>query len=134
MEADGEPAICPFCEIQSDRIVDEEPLVVTVRDLYPVSPGHPLVIPRRHFSSFFEAPGEEVRAIHWALHRARGDLDVRRKPDGYNIGVNVGEAAGQTVMHLYVQLIPRFSGDVQDPRGGIRHCIPTKGYYESGNP
>lgn len=121
---------CPFCELPSGRLVGEERLVVTIRDLYPVSPGHTLVIPRRHFSSFFEATAEEVTAIQDALHCARAVIDEELRPDGYNIGVNVGEAAGQTVMHLHVHLIPRFQGDMDDPRGGIRHCVQSKGYYD----
>ncbi len=122
---------CPFCALPEGRLVDGDRLVVTIRDLYQVSPGHTLVIPRRHFSSFFDATIEETAAIHDALHCARIAIDEELHPDGYNIGVNVGEAAGQTVMHLHVHLIPRFTGDMEDPRGGIRHCVHGKGYYDA---
>ena len=112
-----------------DRIIQADDLVFVIRDAYPVSTGHTLIIPRRHIASLTEATEEEQVAVLRAVASARAALDTEHHPDGYNIGINDGEAAGQTVMHLHVHLIPRYRGDVADPRGGIRHCIPGKGYY-----
>jgi diadenosine tetraphosphate (Ap4A) HIT family hydrolase len=125
---------CPFCEPPRERIVAEDELSLTIRDGYPVSPGHTLVLPRRHIGSLFEATEAERRALWEALGRARAALERELRPDGYNLGINDGAAAGQTVMHLHVHLIPRYQGDSDDPRGGIRHCIPGRGYYHGGGP
>jgi diadenosine tetraphosphate (Ap4A) HIT family hydrolase len=95
-----------------------------------VSPGHTLVIPNRHVESFFEIDAEEQAEILAAVREAKLVLDGDLRPDGFNIGLNIGVAAGQTVMHAHVHIIPRFHGDVADPRGGIRHCIPGRGYYQ----
>jgi diadenosine tetraphosphate (Ap4A) HIT family hydrolase len=89
-------------------------------------PGHPLVIPYRHVADFFDA---ELAALLALLRDAKTLLDGRFHPDGYNIGVNVGEAAGQTVMHLHVHVIPRYAGDVADPRGGVRGAVPERRVY-----
>src|SRR5262249_50444401 len=94
-----------------------------------VNPGHLLVVPRRHVPTWFEADASERLAILTALDRARELLDSRHGPGGFNIGVNVGQAAGQTVDHMHVHLIPRYSGDVPDPRGGIGHVSPGRGNY-----
>ena len=123
---------CVFCDIAREQIVAEDELTLTLHDGYPVSPGHTLIIPRRHISSMTEATPEELQAILQALAAARATLDHERQPDGYNIGINDGAAAGQTVMHLHVHLIPRFTGDMPNPRGGIRHCVQGKGYYAPG--
>jgi len=123
------PSTCPFCNVPSGRTVDEDDLTFTIIDGYPVSPGHSLVIPKRHVASAFDLSSEEWSAIQQALARGKARLDAEHQPDGYNIGINVGEVAGQTVMHVHVHLIPRYGGDVEDPRGGIRHVIPGKGYY-----
>jgi diadenosine tetraphosphate (Ap4A) HIT family hydrolase len=118
---------CPFCELPRDRVVAESALTVTIRDGYPVSPGHTLVIPKRHVASLTETTRDEQLALLDAIAAARASLDAELHPDGYNLGVNDGVAAGQTVMHLHVHLIPRFAGDVPNPRGGVRHCLPGKG-------
>jgi len=94
-----------------------------------VSEGHLLIVPRRHVPTWFDASTEERAAITAAIDQGRELLASRHHPDGFNIGINVGEAAGQTVFHLHVHLIPRYSGDVPDPRGGVRHVIPGKGRY-----
>lgn len=120
----------PFCTLPTSRIVEADLLAITIRDGYPVSPGHTLVIPRRHFSSIFDATDDELRALWGAVARARSALDRELRPDGWNLGVNDGPAGGQTVMHVHVHLIPRFAGDIEDARGGIRHCIPGKGHYD----
>jgi diadenosine tetraphosphate (Ap4A) HIT family hydrolase len=83
-------------------------------------------------ASLFEASDAERQALWDALQRARARLEKEFHPDGYNLGVNDGAAAGQTVMHLHVHLIPRYQGDAEDPRGGVRHCVPGRGYYDDG--
>lgn len=122
---------CPFCNIADDRVRYANDLTVAIRDAYPVSPGHTLVILRRHVESFFDATEEEHAAILEAVRAVKSAVDRERAPDGFNIGVNVGAAAGQTVPHVHVHVIPRHAGDVPDPRGGVRHCIPGKGYYKA---
>ena len=126
---DADLAACPFCFPAADRIAFENPFVRALWDAFPVSPGHLLVVPRRHVATWFEATQEERAEILAVLDEAKVLIDSRHRPDGYNIGVNVGRAAGQTVFHLHVHLIPRYSGDVEDPRGGVRHVIPGKGNY-----
>ena len=105
-------------------------LAVAVEDLYPVTPTHMLIIPRRHVSDYFELHQPERNAIEQLLHDARGHLATRDKSiSGFNIGVNVGEVAGQTVGHAHVHLIPRREGDMDDPRGGVRGVIPARQKY-----
>jgi diadenosine tetraphosphate (Ap4A) HIT family hydrolase len=88
----------------------------------PLSPGHVIVVPRRHVADFFDMTHLEQTAVVGLLNRARQLVQARHSPDGYNIGVNVGRAAGQTRMHVHVHLIPRYAGDVANPAGGIR-CV-----------
>lgn len=120
---------CVFCTLPSDRIVDQNDLAVVIRDGFPVSPGHTLVIPRRHVGSYFEITSEERSAMFALLDTAKSNLDREFSPDGYNIGINDGQAAGQTVMHLHMHIIPRYEGDVPDPRGGVRWVLPQKADY-----
>jgi diadenosine tetraphosphate (Ap4A) HIT family hydrolase len=124
-----EPIVCPFCSPEKEYIVKENQFAYTLFDKYPVNPGHSLIIPFRHFSSIFEATVEELQAIWELIRESKVFLDARYSPDGYNIGVNSGEAAGQTVMHLHVHLIPRYKGDMENPRGGVRGAIPYKQKY-----
>jgi len=123
------PFNCPFCSLPDERIVDREPLGLVLRDAYPVSPGHTLVIPTRHVGSFFELDEAERAVLLNLLARAREGLEREFKPDGYNIGINDGAPAGQTVPHLHIHLIPRYQGDLSDPRGGVRWVIPDKARY-----
>ena len=117
---------------ESDWIASNE-LAFAIHDGYPVSPGHALVVPRRLIATWFEASTEERQAIFDLVDEVKRLLDARTPaPDGYNIGINCGEAAGQTVMHLHVHVIPRYRGDVPDPTGGVRHVIPGKGNYLTG--
>jgi len=122
---------CVFCDLDDRDIVIENDLIRAIYDRYPVNEGHMLIIPERHFSSFFSATEEEVAAIYEIMHKAKDHLDEKYQPDGYNVGINIGRAAGQTIMHLHVHVIPRYEGDVEDPRGGIRHLkeelVPYKG-------
>jgi len=120
---------CPFCKVASARSVGENSLAVAVRDNFPVNPRHTLVVPRRHVESWFDALPEERLAIMDLVDEVKAALDAELHPDGYNIGINVGEAAGQTVMHLHVHVIPRFAGDVDDATGGVRFVIPARGNY-----
>ena len=122
---------CVFCSLPQDRIIDSNDLAMVIRDGFPVSPGHTLVIPKRHVGSFFAITEEERAAMFALLDRAKAALDETDHPDGYNIGINDGPAAGQTVPHLHLHLIPRFAGDSADPRGGVRWIMPDKADYWS---
>lgn len=102
---------------------------MVVRDRYPVSPGHTLVIPRRHVESLFLVTEHELASIARLLNRAQSALRLQYAPAAYNIGINDGLAAGQTVQHLHIHLIPRYIGDCDDPRGGIRWVLPAKAKY-----
>jgi diadenosine tetraphosphate (Ap4A) HIT family hydrolase len=124
-----EPVACPFCSLADERIVDRHPLAVVVADAYPVAPGHTLIIPRRHVGSFFELDADEQAAMLELLRRAQQRLRRELGPDGYTIGINDGPAAGQTVPHVHLHLIPRRVGDVSDPRGGVRWVLPGKARY-----
>ena len=120
---------CPFCNPSPEDIVLENDLCYARYDKYPVSPGHLLLIPSRHVADFFDATDAEQAALLALVREAKTLLDGRLHPDGYNVGVNVGTAAGQTAMHLHVHLIPRYAGDVEDPRGGVRGAIPERRKY-----
>jgi len=120
---------CLFCALPPERIIDSNDLALVIRDGYPVSPGHTLVIPKRHIGSWFEITPEEQSAMLDLLGRAKAVLEEEFKPDGYNIGINDGPTAGQTVPHLHMHLIPRYKGDLEDPRGGVRWIIPEKAKY-----
>jgi diadenosine tetraphosphate (Ap4A) HIT family hydrolase len=113
-------------------VIDQTELTVTIADGCPVSPGHVLVVPKRHLASLFDLTADEWAALNVALVRAKAKLDIEHHPDGYNVGVNVAEAAGQTVQHLHVHLIPRYAGDSPDPRGGVRWVLPAHAAYWSG--
>ena len=123
------PKPCAFCTLPSARVIDENATAMAIRDGYPVSPGHTLLIPKRHTGSFFELAEQERADLLALLDRAKRVLDAELQPQGYNIGINDGAAAGQTVLHLHVHLIPRFEGDLPDPRGGVRWVIPAKAKY-----
>jgi len=124
-----EKPACLFCAIPPEQILIDGPIAVAARDSYPVSKGHTLIIPRRHVASFFETTAEERRAMLKLLDEMKAMLDREHKPDGYNIGINNGAAAGQTVMHLHLHLIPRYAGDTADARGGVRWIFPDKAAY-----
>lgn len=122
---------CAFCTIRAETILGENEYGVWILDAHPVSPGHSLIILRRHVESFFEATPAEREAMLSLLDRAREHVCLNHAPSGYNIGINEGSAAGQTVSHLHVHLIPRFPGDTRDPRGGVRWVIPNRADYWS---
>jgi len=118
---------CVFCNHQGKVL--ENDLAFAVNDAFPVTPGHMLIIPKRHFASFFEASEDEREALLELVYDSKLLLDEQQHPDGYNIGVNVGKAAGQTIMHVHIHLIPRRFGDVRDPRGGVRAVMPDRRVY-----
>jgi diadenosine tetraphosphate (Ap4A) HIT family hydrolase len=121
---------CIFCSPGPEETILENREAYARYDKYPVSPGHLLIIPKRHFRSVFEATETELSAL-WNLVRvAKSYLDEEYSPDGYNIGINDGSVAGQTIMHLHIHLIPRYSGDMKNPRGGVRGVIPGKQQYQ----
>lgn len=119
--------LCPFCNDPSAFLEGE--LCFARYDHYPVSDGHALVITKRHVSSFFELSELEMSELLKLTHKVKLIIDKRYSPDGYNIGLNVGGAAGQSVPHVHLHLIPRYQGDVKNPRGGIRGVIPDMQDY-----
>ncbi len=120
---------CPFCTRPGMDVVAESLLAVAVRDGYPVSLGHTLIMTRRHVPDYFHCTDDEKRAL-WALVEVvQADLAREFAPDGFNVGFNAGLAAGQTVMHVHIHVIPRYAGDVEDPRGGVRYVVPDKANY-----
>lgn len=122
---------CPFCEIDQSRIVHKSDLAFVMRDGFPISPGHTLIIPKRHIGSFFETTQEEKLELLTLIEQAKTNIETEFKPHAYNIGINDGAAAGQTVPHLHIHLIPRYEGDRTDPRGGVRWIMPEKADYWS---
>jgi superfamily II DNA or RNA helicase/HKD family nuclease/diadenosine tetraphosphate (Ap4A) HIT family hydrolase len=120
---------CPFCDVQADKIFYEGSLTIGIWDGFPVSNGHALIITRRHVPSWFDATPQERIEITETIEKARTLIASLHAPSGFNIGINVGEVAGQTIFHLHAHVIPRYKGDVDDPRGGVRHVIPRKGKY-----
>lgn len=123
----------PFLARPTSDHVAANALAFAIRDAFPVSPGHTLVVPFRLVPTFFDATPEEQRALIDLVGVVKAQLDaLEPRPDGYNVGFNAGVAAGQTVMHLHVHVIPRYTGDVPDPRGGVRYVIPAKANYLLG--
>ena len=120
---------CPFCNIEAKRLWIDNELAMAVWDSYPCAYGHVLVVPRRHVASIFELDERELLALWELVREARERLEEKYHNDGFNIGINDGVAAGQTVMHAHVHLIPRRQGDVEDPRGGVRWVIPERAVY-----
>ena len=120
---------CPFCTLPIERIIDSNDLAIVIRDGFPISQGHTLIIPKRHTGSFFDTSDEEKLALFELIERTKLKIDQEFHPDSYNIGINDGPAAGQTVPHLHIHLIPRYKGDQEDPRGGVRWIIPSKAKY-----
>ena len=122
---------CYFCSLPSKRIILETELSMVIRDSFPVSEGHTLIITKRHIESIFDATKEEQIDLLANLEEAKEILDKKFSPDGYNVGINDGKAAGQTVMHLHTHLIPRYSGDTEQAKGGVRWIFPDKANYWS---
>lgn len=122
---------CPFCPPLSERILEAEELAFAYRDAYPVSPGHALIVPRRHVTSWFLLHDAERASMLRLVDVTRELLIASNHPDGFNLGINDGAAAGQTVPHVHLHVIPRYVGDSPDPRGGVRWVIPQKADYWS---
>ena len=120
---------CLFCEIPESEIIVNHDLCFARWDKFPVSPGHLLVIPKRHFVSVFDATPDEFNAFREVLVLAREVIEKEYRPDGYNIGVNDGQTAGQSVFHVHIHVIPRYQGDVENPLGGVRGVIPFNQKY-----
>ena len=128
---DGNRSSCPFCAraASGEDLITSTADVIAFFDRYPVSPGHALVIPRRHSSRLSQLTAAEARALWACVADVQRTIESAHTPDGYNIGVNDGPAAGQTVAHVHLHVIPRYAGDVADPRGGIRWVIPQRARY-----
>jgi diadenosine tetraphosphate (Ap4A) HIT family hydrolase len=123
---------CPFCaRIRENDVTEADELVVAFPDGFPVSLGHMLVVPRRHVLGLRDLTSREQAALMELAQRVETRLDGELQPDGYNLGINDGAAAGQTVDHVHLHVIPRYAGDLPDPRGGIRWLFPDKADYWS---
>ena len=118
-----------FSEISKERIIYQGKYFFIIRDAYPVSPGHTLIISNEVRRDYFELTEYEKVNLDDVILEAKRLIERDFKPDGYNIGMNCGQAAGQTVFHFHCHIIPRYIGDMKNPRGGVRHCIDGKGYY-----
>lgn len=120
---------CPFCNLSEDRVWLRTDKAISFYDNYPVSPGHALVIPKLHIAALMELPDQDLHEIWTLVGQVRTLLKEKFKPAGFNIGLNEGKAAGQTVPHAHIHIIPRYDGDVPDPRGGVRWVVPAKAKY-----
>jgi diadenosine tetraphosphate (Ap4A) HIT family hydrolase len=124
------PETCIFCErLHAPELLAENDLAGGFLAGFPVSPGHALIVPRRHEADFFLLSPPEQAAMLSLLGRVRAQIDDRFSPDAYNLGVNAGKAAGQTVLHTHLHVIPRYVGDVDEPRGGVRWVLPATARY-----
>lgn len=120
---------CIFCNIDKTRIVAENETAVAIYDGFPVNEGHMLIIPKQHIKDYFETCEQDKVGLWKLVDECKEIVDKKFKPDGYNIGINCGEVAGQSVMHLHIHLIPRYNGDIENPKGGVRGVIPEKRIY-----
>ena len=119
---------CIFCEPERE-ILAQNARAIAVFDSFPVSPGHALVLPRRHVATIWELDPDEYSDCFNLVRELRSDIETRFSPDGFNVGANCGEAAGQSVWHAHIHVIPRYKGDVPNPRGGVRGVVPGKASY-----
>ena len=119
-----------FSQISPERKLYQGEYFFIMKDLYPVSPGHLLIISNEVKKDFFFLTTIEKVHLNHTIDIAKGIIEKEFQPDGYNIGMNCGESAGQTIFHFHCHLIPRYKGDMDNPRGGVRHCISGKGYYD----
>jgi diadenosine tetraphosphate (Ap4A) HIT family hydrolase len=121
---------CPICSriAEGDLLVVHE-LAVAFPDMFPVNPGHTLIVPRRHEADYFALTADEQSAIWELVKEVREILENRHHPHGYNLGINAGVAAGQTILHVHLHVMPRYAGDVPDPRGGVRWVLPQRAPY-----
>ena len=126
----NENKLCPFCNLEREKILESE-LSFAIYDGFPVNEGHALIIPKRHTANYFDLSLEEQKDCIELLNRVKGIVQEKYNPSGFNVGININEAAGQTVPHVHIHLIPRYEGDVEEPRGGVRGVIPGKRNYLS---
>lgn len=119
---------CPFCNLEREKILETE-MSFAFYDGFPVNEGHALIIPKRHTANYFDLSLEEQKDCIDLLNRVKGIVQEKYNPAGFNVGININEAAGQTVPHVHIHLIPRYNGDVEEPRGGVRGVIPGKKLY-----
>ena len=120
---------CPFCQSDRNSIFHEDELTMGLWDAFPVTKGHALIVTKRHVSSWFDTTDEEKLALIKSTEQAKLIIERQYTPDGFNIGININEQAGQTIFHCHIHLIPRRHGDVGNPRGGVRGVIPSKQQY-----
>ena len=118
-----------FTSIEQSKILYKNDYFFIIKDGFPVTPGHLLIITNEVRRDYFDLSKEERDNLNGVIEIAKRIIESEFKPDGFNIGMNCGEAAGQTVFHFHCHLIPRYNGDMENPRGGIRHCVNGKGYY-----
>ncbi len=127
---DQTKAGCIFCEVDAEQVIVENELAFAIRDGFPVTEMHTLIIPKRHAATYFDLTQAEVNATNDLMAQLKSDIEVADSlVTGFNIGINSGKSAGQTIFHCHIHLIPRRDGDVENPRGGVRHLIPGKGNY-----
>ena len=119
-----------FLTISEDRVIYRGDFFFMIYDAYPVSKNHLLIISNKLREDYFSLTEEEQQELPKMINKAKSIIEKEIKPDGYNIGMNCGVTSGQTVMHFHCHVIPRFKGDVDNPSGGVRHCIMHKGYYK----
>jgi diadenosine tetraphosphate (Ap4A) HIT family hydrolase len=121
---------CPFCNLASKvELISETATAVAFLDSFPVNPGHTLIVPKRHIANYFELTIHEQRALWLVVNRCKKIIQKHFNPGGFNVGINVGETAGQSIFHVHIHLIPRYKGDIDKPHGGVRGVIPNKQNY-----
>ncbi len=129
-QIEKQPSDCVFCNLDKEKeLISETATAVAFLDSFPVNPGHTLIVPKRHVTDYFELTIHEQRALWLVVNRCKALIQKRFNPDGFNVGINVGEAAGQSIFHVHIHLIPRYKGDVENPRGGVRGVVPGKKEY-----
>jgi diadenosine tetraphosphate (Ap4A) HIT family hydrolase len=119
----------PFLNIPESRILSKSEEFFIIKDIFPVSPGHMLIISQREVNDYFSLSEHERSSLSKSILMAKTLIEQEHAPDGYNIGMNCGAVAGQTVFHFHCHVIPRYKGDMENPRGGVRHCVAGKGSY-----
>jgi diadenosine tetraphosphate (Ap4A) HIT family hydrolase len=124
----NENKTCPFCNLEREIILENE-MSFAIYDGFPVNEGHALIIPKRHTANYFDLSLEEQKDCIELLNRVKGIVQEKYNPSGFNVGININEAAGQTVPHVHIHLIPRYEGDVEEPRGGVRGVVPGRRNY-----
>jgi len=129
-QIEKQPSDCVFCNLDKEKeLISETATAIAFLDSFPVNPGHTLIFPKRHVADYFELTIHEQRALWLVVNRCKAIIQKRYNPDGFNVGINVGELAGQSIFHVHIHLIPRYKGDVENPRGGVRGVVPGKKDY-----